>query len=238
MFDDIIVAIERHISYTFEDKSLIKTALTHKSYFREKIRDEQITENYERLEFLGDAILEFVVTDHLYRHYHLAEGVMTTARANLVNRASLTRAAHQLELPQLAIVSEEERRELGVARESIIANIVESIIGAIYLDAGFATAQAFIARAILPFAGEAVNMASDKDPKTLLQETVQQRYKTAPRYRLLDSWGKDHEKEFEVGVYVQDSLVATATAKTKQLAETQAAAQALTLLNSEHLTKQ
>ncbi len=230
MVDQISIAVEAleaKIQYEFENKTLLKIALTHKSYFREKVRDEQISENYERLEFLGDAILEFVVTDHLYRNYQLPEGTMTTVRAHLVNRVSLSRVATQLELPKYGIVSDEERRELGFVRESIVANMVESLIGALYLDAGLEQSRAFITEWILPYAPEAVSQSELKDPKTLLQEKVQQLYKNAPRYRLLNSWGKDHEKEFEVGVYVQDVLLSSARAKTKQLAETQAATEAL-----------
>jgi len=221
---------QKNISYTFNDIRLLKTALTHRSYLQEKDRDPDITEHNERLEFLGDAVLELVVTEYLFSQIKEAEGMMTALRASLVNYKLIGEVGNHLDLDNLVLISNGEREELGKARLSIVADAMEAIIGAIHLDGGYKKAAEFIERFILIELEEIMKKKLYKDSKTKIQEYSQKYLKITPGYKVIASEGKDHEKLFHVGIWIGSEMMARAEGKSKQQAETEAANKALKIL--------
>ena len=226
--------IEKNIGYVFVDSSLLKLSLVHRSYLNERDKDEDISEHNERLEFLGDAVLELVVTEFLFKEYDLDEGVMTAVRAALVNYKYIGDVGNNLELDQVILISKGEREELGKARLSIVADCVEAIIGAIYLDGGIAPASDFISKFILSGAHDIIQNKSYKDFKTQLQELSQKHTHNTPYYKVIATEGKDHEKIFTIGVWVGSKRLAIGEGRSKQEAETTAAEKAITVLEEEH----
>jgi ribonuclease III len=222
-----ITKIQNIIGYNFVDPRLLKTALTHRSYMAMFERDEEIKEHNERLEFLGDAVLELIVTDHLYRHHNEAEGMMTSLRASLVNYKTIGEVGVDLGLDYLMNMSKSEAGEENRARLSIIADAIEALIGAMYLDGGYSVAEKFIQDTILPKLPDIMASESYKDPKTKLQEFTQKAFKLTPKYKIISTEGKDHEKVFLVGVWIKNEMQAQALGTSKQEAETAAAEIAL-----------
>ena len=236
-FEQNLALVQSQIGYQFVDIRLLVTALTHRSYLSFKKRDMSIKEHNERLEFLGDAVLELIVTEFLYTKYDKNEGYMTALRSSLVNYKIMGEIGNNLGLDEQILLSPGERAELGKARLTIVADCVESILGAIHLDGGYQKATDFVHRFILVKLPDILESQSFKDGKTELQEYMQKNYKVAPKYEVLGSEGKDHEKTFFVGVFLNDELLTSKSGKSKQDAETLCAVDALVILKQRFSVK-
>ncbi len=218
--------LEKTIGYKFTNKALLKEALTHRSYINENPK-WGIPDN-ERLEFLGDAVLELSVTEELFKRFpERKEGAMTSYRAALVNYVMLGKIAIEMGLEKFVLLSRGEARDAGKAREVILANAMESLIGAIYLDGGQDAARKFINDFVLEHLAEVLKAGSYRDSKSMLQEKVQEKMKVTPVYKVLSQTGPDHAKVFNVGVYFGDKLIAKGEGSSKQEAEEAAAKEAL-----------
>jgi len=218
--------IAQLLNLSFQNLDLLKEALTHRSFLNEH-RDWNIPHN-ERLEFLGDSILGFVVADNLVEQYpQFAEGELTSLRAALVNSDSLLAVAKELKLEDYLLVSRGEARELKNSRSYLLANTIEALIGALYLDGGIDKAKDFIKKYIFSKAETILQTASYKDAKSLFQEKSQALLGITPIYKSLKSWGPDHAKQFEVGVYLNEDLISQGKGYSKQEAEINAAQKAL-----------
>jgi ribonuclease III len=232
--------IEAKINYTFIKPSLLSNALVHRSYLTDRERDLTINEHNERLEFLGDAVLELVITDYLYSQFPSEdEGLMTSLRAALVNYKTMGEIGNELGLDNAVLISSGERAELGKARLSIVADAVEALIGAIYLDGGedgYKQARTFIHTFVVPKLGQVLSNNTYKDPKTSLQEYTQKKFKLTPRYYLVDSEGKDHNKTFYIEVRLADQPIGKGEGKSKQDAESMAAEEAIVYLQNNNLS--
>lgn len=211
----------------FNDKSLLKQAFTHRSYINENKNTK--LEHNERLEFLGDAVLELVVTDFLYREYPTKpEGELTTYRSALVNSTTLSEVASNLDMNDFLLLSKGESKDVGRARQFILANTFESVVGATYLDQGYDSAKKFIEKHIFIFADKMIARGNLVDTKSLFQERAQEKTGVTPSYKLIKDSGPDHDKSFTVGVYINREQIATGEGKSKQEAEQNAALRALT----------
>lgn len=227
------------IEYKFKNPNLLRIALTHRSYLHEKDRDPRIKEHNERLEFLGDAVLELIVTEYIYERYPQGdEGYLTALRSALVNYKTVGEVGNTLGLDQAVFLSSGERSELGRARLTIVANATEAIIGAIYLDGGYEQAKRFVKNFLLVKLDQIVASKAYKDPKTELQEYTQKFFKITPLYKLLSAEGKDHEKNFRVAVVVGGKVLAQGEGKSKQDAEIMAATYAMEILAAEKGNKE
>jgi ribonuclease III len=215
--------VQSIIGYHFEDPRLIREALVHRSYLNDKDRNTEITSHNERLEFLGDAVLELIVTDYLYEKMDVSEGVMTSLRSSLVNYKLLGSVGNTLGLDELILLSKGEREELGKARLTIVADCMEAIIGAIYKDGGFEPCINFIHQFVLIHLPDILENKLYKDSKTLIQEFCQKHVKITPHYRVLHTEGKDHEKTFTIGVWIGAEKLAEGQGRSKQDAEAEAA---------------
>ncbi|MEX0748754.1 MAG: ribonuclease III [Candidatus Saccharimonadales bacterium] len=213
------------IGVTFTQVDLYETALTHRSYLNEKGRSQ--VEHNERMEFLGDAVLELVVTEYLYRNYQEPEGILTNWRSALVKTESLSSVAETLEIEQWLRLSRGERKGSRRARRQILANTIEAIIGAIYLDQGYGPAQLFITNNIISTLPKILAEGSWQDSKTKYQELVQEREGHTPEYEVISETGPDHDKRFTVGVYVDGQLRGQGDGTSKQIAQQEAATAAL-----------
>ncbi len=222
---DSFSELEKKLKVKFNNLDYLKEALTHRSYLNEN--SNWPYEDNERLEFLGDAVLELVVSDFLYRNYpDLREGEMTTLRATLANTVSLLESANKLGINNYLLLSKGEAKNLA-SNSNILANALEAIIGAIYLDQGYQAAENFIKENILSKLKSISSIESIKDPKSLFQEIIQGKYGITPHYQTLESWGPDHDKMFKVGVFLNDKIIAIGEGRSKQEAEANAAHQAL-----------
>lgn len=220
--------LEARLGVTFEERGLLKQALTHRSYLNEN-RSYPLGHN-ERLEFLGDAVLQLVVTEFLYKKFPAKpEGELTAYRGGLVNTEMLAALATELNLDEFLLLSKGERRDAGRARRIILADAFEAVIGAIRLDQGYDAAQRFIARLLLPKTDEIVAKELYRDAKSRLQEVVQERLKVTPTYAVLEQNGPDHDRTFIVGVYFGSELIAKGSGPAKPQAEKEAAKAALIL---------
>jgi len=218
--------LEKSISYEFKNKDLLKEALTHRSYLNENTR-WKLPHN-ERLEFLGDAVLELAITESLFEKFPKEpEGKLTTLRAALVNYQMLAKLSKQIELEKFLLMSKGEAKDTGRAREVILANAMEALIGSVYLDSGYEEAQKFVTTAILPEIDEVLQKGLYRDPKSLLQERSQAESKVTPVYKLISEKGPDHKKIFTVGVYLDNEEIAVGEGLSKQDAEVEAARKAL-----------
>lgn len=229
-----LTLIQEKIGYTFKDQQLLITALVHRSYLNEKNRDETIKNHNERLEFLGDAVLELIVTDYLYKKTHENEGVLTAIRSSLVNYKQIGKIGVNLGFETEILLSKGEREELGKARLTIVADSVEAVIGAMYLDGGMEPCIDFINNHLFVYLPEIMENQTYKDYKTLVQELCQKYTKITPHYRLISSEGKDHEKVFTIGLWVGPDLVAKGIGRSKQDAETEAAKDAIEILKNQY----
>ena len=210
----------------FKNPNLLNEALTHRSYINEN--PSWGLPHNERLEFLGDAVLELIVTDYLYRNYEsFDEGRLTSIRAALVNYQALSKIAKNLGVEEYMLMSKGEARDTGKAREVILANAFEALLGAIYLDRGYDESNNFVIRNVLTGVGDIVNMNLDKDAKSLFQELAQDRFKITPVYKVVDEHGPDHHKTFVVGVFLDENKVAEGSGLSKQEAELEAARKGL-----------
>lgn len=214
------------IKTPFNDISLLRQAFTHRSYINEH-RDAEADHN-ERLEFLGDAVLELAVTDYLYKTYpNKPEGELTAFRASLVNTISLSEAAAELSVNDYLLLSRGEAKDTGRARQYILANTFEAIIGAIYLDSGYDQAFNFIESNLLYKMSDIIARNLWQDAKSFFQEKAQEFTSITPSYEVLNETGPDHNKKFRVGVYLDKELVAEGEGHSKQEAEQKAAQLAL-----------
>ncbi len=226
--------LEKSLGYTFQNKKLLLQALVHKSYLNDRFHNKDITEHNERLEFLGDAILEVIVTDYLYKNIPEQEGVLTALRAALVNYKTMGEVGVKLGLEDLILLSKGEREELGKARLSIVADTSEAIIGAMYLDGGMVPCISLIQKELLIYLPNIIATESWKDAKTIMQEYCQKHTRITPRYKLISSEGKDHVKLFTIGVWVGTEKMGEGQGKSKQDAETEAAKEALLNLKKQY----
>ena len=208
------------LGFEFNDINLLVTALTHRSYVNEH---KKTHEHNERLEFLGDAVLELVSSDFLFRNYDYPEGVMTALRAALVRTESIGDAGKELGYEPLVRLSKGEKHGSERAHEVILADCFEAVIGAIYLDQGYDAAKDFISKHILVKIDAILEEESWRDPKSYVQELAQKIDGTTPVYRTLKEEGPDHDKKFTVGLYVGEKLMGTGNGHSKQEAQTEAA---------------
>ena len=204
---------------------LLITAFTHRSYLNE--HRKSVTEHNERLEFLGDAVLELVVTEYLYSNYSEPEGVLTNWRSALVRTETIGSVASKLGFEPLLRLSRGEKRGSDRARQQILANTFEAVVGAIYIEKGYEGAKTFIKTNLLPMFDGILQDGTWLDPKSRLQELVQNREGFTPIYRVLREEGPDHDKVFEVGVFVNEELKGQGSGPSKQAAQVSAAAEAL-----------
>lgn len=213
------------LGFEFQNIDLLVTALTHRSYVNE--HRKSVSEHNERLEFLGDAVLELVVTDFLFRNYDEAEGILTSWRASLVRTESIGAAGQLLGYEPLVRMSRGEKQGSERARLQILANAFEALIGAIYLERGYADAEVFITKHITSKLDGILKEGSWRDPKSHLQEVMQKVDSVTPRYVVIEEVGPDHDKVFTLGVYAGDRLVSKGVGPSKQAAQQEAAKAAL-----------
>lgn len=213
------------LSVTFQDIALLVTAFTHRSYVNE--HRKTVHEHNERLEFLGDAVLELVVTEYLYANFKEPEGILTNWRSALVRTESISAAAHRFELEPLLRLSRGEKRGTERARAQILANTYEAVIGALYLDKGYESAKQFIHESLLVTFEEILRTGSWMDPKSHLQELVQSQEGYTPVYKVISEEGPDHDKIFTIGVFVNGTLKGEGSGPSKQAGQQMAAEAAL-----------
>lgn len=218
--------LEEKLNLKFKNRDLLIQAFCHRSYLNEN-PDFYLPHN-ERLEFLGDAVLELIVTEELYQKYpEKSEGELTNWRSALVNAKMLSKIANEFGFNDFLLLSKGEEREKGKARIYILANVFEALVGAIYLDQGYDACQKFVKKNLIKELPEILEKRLYKDPKTLFQEEAQERLKITPTYKVLDEWGPEHAKHFLVGVFLKDEMIAKGEGSSKQEAEEQAAKNAL-----------
>lgn len=210
---------------TFKNKDLLKQAFIHRSYLNES--PEKVTSN-ERLEFLGDAVLELIISEYIFEQFKsFPEGKLTLIRSSIVRTETLARASQTLDLGKKLFLSRGEEENKGRENESILANTYEAFLGALYLDQGWEHAKEFVYTTLIPYIPEILETKSYRDAKSHLQEIIQEQLKITPAYRVLKEEGPDHDKLFTVGVFVDEKQIGAGSGKSKQEAEGEAAQQAL-----------
>jgi ribonuclease-3 len=217
--------LEKKIGIVFKNKDLLQQALVHRSYLNEN-PDFNLDHN-ERLEFLGDAVLELIVTEYLYKKYPNPEGELTSWRAALVNAKKLAEVAEEIEINDFLMLSRGEAKDKGRARQYILANALEALIGSIYLDSGLLAAKKFIEENIVNHLPEILEAGAYRDAKSVFQEEAQERVGITPSYDVLEEWGPDHAKHFKVGVFLEEEKIAEGEGVSKQEAQQKAAEAAL-----------
>jgi ribonuclease-3 len=221
--------MEARLGVKFKNDALLHEALVHSSYVNENPQAESASN--ERLEFLGDAVLGLIVADELFAAYpDQDEGKLTELRTHLVRRETLARAAKDLDLGAGLLLGKGEEASGGRARPTNLAHVYESVVGAVFLDSGFATARSFVRRSLGAEFEEVEQRAFPQDPKSRLQELSQSRYQTTPSYRLVEAEGPDHARRFTIEVVVDGKAMGTGQGPSKQQAEKQAARSALVKL--------
>ncbi len=222
----------RDLELIFRNPGLLETALVHPSFCQEQ---DQVEHN-QRLEFLGDAVLDFVVAEYLYNNYpDYAEGELTRIRASLVCERGLYDLARRIDLGRYLILGRGEEKSGGRQRRSILADAVEAVLGAIYLDQGLEAARAFVMRHFAEDIEEAAH-SDCQDYKSRLQETVQAHYRDNVQYRVISEEGPPHDKRFEIGVFFRERMLGSGIGRSKKEAEQKAAQQALDHLDGIHFT--
>lgn len=223
------LALAKKIGLSFNDFDLLIEALTHRSYLNE--HKEYSGNHNERLEFLGDAVLELAVTDFLFKKFPAKpEGELTSYRAALVNTISLAESAQMLGINDYLLLSKGEAKDTGRARDVILADALEAIIGAIYLDHGLKNAEEFIAKNLYGKIDDIISKRSYQDPKSRFQEIAQEKHGKTPSYETLSEVGPDHDKRFTVGVFIGSEEIARGDGKSKQEAEQSAAEAGLNVM--------
>ncbi len=221
--------LEERLGVVFQNKELLRQALVHRSYLNEN--PSFGLEHNERLEFLGDAVIELVVTEFLYKNYPNPEGELTNWRAALVNAKILSYLAKEAGIEDFLMLSRGEAKDTGRARQYILANAIEAVVGAMYLDSGYGVVGDFIERVVIKELPRILKEHSYKDPKSRFQEEAQERVSATPAYQVMAQWGPDHDKRFRVGVFVAKELIAEGEGASKQEAEEHAAENALVKKN-------
>jgi ribonuclease-3 len=222
--------LEKKLGLKFKNKDLLIQSFCHRSYLNEN--PDFYLEHNERLEFLGDAVLELIVTEYLYQKYpEKSEGELTNWRAALVNAKVLGELAKDLDFSNFLLLSRGETKELGKARQYILANTFEALIGAIYLDQGLDSCQKFIKKYLITKLPEIIKKGLFKDAKSRFQEEAQERVGITPSYKVLEEWGPDHARHFIIGVFLNSELVAKGEGSSKQEAEEEAAKNGLEVKN-------
>ncbi|MCL5004091.1 MAG: ribonuclease III [Patescibacteria group bacterium] len=225
-----IEKLEEEIGLNFNDKELLKTALTHRSYLNEH---REVKCSNERMEFLGDAVLQFLSSRFLYEKFpDSPEGDLTNFRAALVCAPSLAKVSIELELGSYLFLSKGEEDSGGRLREYILANTFEALLGAVFLDRGIEACGRIVERYLFPGIDEILKNHTYKDYKSLFQELSQEKYNQTPEYKELSAWGPDHNKTFKMGVYLSAKLFGEGEGSSKQKAEQSAARDALAKLSS------
>lgn len=223
-------SLETQLGFAFKNKNILKQALVHRSYINE--HQGRDLDHNERLEFLGDAVLELVVTEYLYRQYKNPEGELTNWRASLVNSQMLAEVSQQLQVSDYLYLSRgESKDESSKARNGILANAFEAIVGAIYLDQGMEPAASFIERVLLARLPYILKNKLYQDPKSRFQEASQEKVGITPTYNVIEEKGPDHDKYFRVGVCLGNERIAEGEGGSKQEAQVAAAAAALKAKN-------
>lgn len=218
--------LEKKLKLKFKNKDLLIQAFIHRSYLNENPQSK--LHHNERLEFLGDAVLELVVTEYLFEKYpKKSEGELTNWRASLVNAKMLLKLGQNLGFNNFLLLSKGEAKELGKARQYILANTFEAFIGSLYLDSGYDTCKRFIKKHLIKELPHIIKERLFEDAKSLFQEQSQEVVGITPTYKVLREWGPDHVKHFVIGVFLQKELVAEGEGSSKQEAEESAAKKAL-----------
>lgn len=217
--------LEKNLSIKFNNKNLLQQAFVHRSYLNEHPKCG--LDHNERLEFLGDAVLELAVTKYLYQNYPNPEGELTTWRAALVNSKMLSKIADNIDFNDYLLLSKGETRDTGRARQFILANTFEALVGAIYLDQGFEKASKFIARKLLIELPDILDKKLYRDPKSRFQEGAQDKMGITPTYEVLGESGPDHAKHFIVGVFLGEKMIAKGEGPSKQAGQEKAAKAAI-----------
>jgi len=220
-----ITDFEKKIKIIFTDRNLLKQVFVHRSYLNENPKFG--LENNERLEFLGDAVLELIVTEYLYKNFSNPEGELTNWRSALVKGQMLSKIAELMNINDYLYLSRGEEKSTGKARQIILANAFEALIGALYLDKGYNTTQDFVEKNVIKYLTEILDKELYKDAKSRLQELSQEINSITPEYKVLSETGPDHSKIFEIGVYIGNKIMGTGNGNSKQEAEQQAAGDAL-----------
>lgn len=221
--------LEKDLGVFFKNKNLLIQAFCHRSYLNENKGFD--LEHNERLEFLGDAVLELVITEHLYQNYDIPEGEMTNLRAALVNSQSLSKIASEVGFEDYLLLSKGEEKDKGKARQYILANTMEAFLGSLYLDQGLEKCREFISEHFIKELPRILKEGTYRDAKSLFQEKAQEMVGVTPSYKVLKEWGPDHEKNFVLGVFLEDKLIAEGEGSSKQEAEEEAASRALEAKN-------
>jgi len=218
--------LEKKLKLSFKNKDFLTQAFCHRSYLNENPNFEFA--HNERFEFLGDAVLELVVTQYLFDNYPAkAEGELTNWRAALVNSKTLSETAKELGFNDFLLLSRGEEKEVGKARAYILADTFEAFIGALFLDQGYNKCKEFIEKNLLGRLSEIIEKGLFRDPKSCFQEEAQERARITPVYKVLEEWGPDHERHFLVGVFLGKEMIAKGEGSSKQEAEEKAAGEAL-----------
>jgi len=228
MQDNLVRVLSRYNLYP-KNISFYETAFTHRSFLNES---KKTLESNERLEFLGDAILSFIVSSYIYNQ---REGDLTNIRAYIVKTDSLAIVSKQLGLGELLKLSKGEETSGGRDNTQLLANTFESLLGAIYMDLGIEAAMNFVHTTLIPIFAKEIQVGAPKDAKSELQELVQSKYQVSPFYKILTTTGPDHAKQFEVGVFVRDEMLGKGEGNSKQTAEEVAAKQAVSRLQGNTL---
>lgn len=221
-----LLEFEKKIKTNFNNKDLLKQALMHRSYINEHPKSK--IKNNERLEFLGDAVLELIITKLLYKRFaKKTEGELTCLRASLVNTKSLARISAKLKINEYLYLSKGESKSINRKKDSILADTFESIIGAIYLDQGLEESEKFIKQHLWPQLTMVLKLQLYLDPKSRLQEITQEKFKIIPCYEIIEEKGPDHSKKFISGVFLKGKLISLGEGGSKQNSEVDAAKKAL-----------
>jgi ribonuclease-3 len=215
----------KKIGLEFKNKKLLQQVFVHRSFLNENIGFE--LDHNERLEFLGDAVLELVVTEYLFKHFDNPEGELTNLRSALVKGPMLSDVARSLDMEKYLYLSRGEAKAEGKSRQLILANAFEALIGAIYLDQGYPAAVEFLKKHLIKHLPSIIDQKLYLDPKSHLQELSQEQLGITPTYKVLDEHGPDHAKSFTVACFVGDRLVGEGSGSSKQAAESAAASSAL-----------
>ncbi len=230
-YQEYIQFAQDKLGVTFHDIELLVTAFTHRSYVNE--HKKTVREHNERLEFLGDAVLELVITEYLYLNFKDPEGTLTNWRSSLVRTESISAAATRFEFEPLLRLSRGEKRGTTRARAQILANCFESVLGALYLDQGYEATKKFIEASLITTFKQILETGSWMDPKSHLQELAQSREGNTPIYKVISEEGPDHDKVFTVGVFVGGTLKGEGIGPSKQAGQQQAAEAALIVYRQE-----